>query len=47
MVTSPRQNEICISLLSSMTMKSRNTKMKIETFLMYSMKKLMMNKFKL
>ena len=34
-------------LLSLMTMKSRNTKMKMETFLMYSMKKVMMNKFKL
>ena len=47
MVTSPRQNEIYISLLSLMTMKSRNTKMKMETFLMYLMKKVMMNKFKL
>ena len=47
MVTSPRQNEICISLLSLMTMKSRNTKTKMEAFFMYSMKKVMMNKFKL
>ena len=29
MLTSPRKNEICISLLSLMTMKSRNTKMKM------------------
>ena len=47
MVTSPRQNKIYISLLSLMTMKSWNTKMKMETFLMYSMKKVIMNKFKL
>ena len=42
-----RQNEICISPLSLMTMKTRNTKMKMETLLMYSVKKVMMNKFKL
>ena len=37
---------ICISLFSLITMKSRNTKMKMETFFMYSMKKVMMNIFK-
>ena len=47
MVMGPRQNEICISLLSMMTLKILNTKMKMETFFMYSMKKVMMNKFKL
>ena len=45
MVTSLRQNEI--SLLLLMSMKIRNTKMKMETFFMYSVKKVMMNTFKL
>ena len=40
-----RQNET--SLLSLMTMESRNTKVKMETFFMYSMKKVIINKFKL
>ena len=48
MVTSPKQNEVCIFLLSLMKMmKIRNTKMKMEIFLMYSMKKVMMNNFNL
>ena len=47
MVTSLRQNEICLSLLLLMSMKIRNTKMKMETFFMYSEKKVMMNTFKL
>ena len=40
-----QQNET--SLLSLMTMESRNTKVKMETFFMYSVKKVIINKFKL
>ena len=48
MVTSPKQDEVCIFLLSLMKMmKIRNTKMKMEIFLMYSMKKVTMNNFNL
>ena len=36
-----------LSLLSLMTMKSGNTKIKMKMFLMFSMRKVMMNKFKL
>ena len=44
---SETKRDIYIYILSLMTMKSRNSKMKKKTFLMYSMKKVMMNKFKL
>ena len=46
-MTSSERRADSLTLLSLMTMKDQNAKMKMEIFLMYSMKKVMMNQFKL